>query len=126
MPEWQKSIYFIAGESIEAVENSPFLEKLKRKGLEVLYLVEPIDEMCVQAFNEFGDFKLQSVTKEGLKFGDEDEGHLKRLDKHYKEAMKPLTTYLKDTYGRKISKISVSQRVVNSPCVIVSAQHGYR
>ncbi|CAM9184288.1 unnamed protein product [Choristocarpus tenellus] len=125
MPEWQKGIYYITGESIETVENSPFLERLKSKGLEVLYLVDPIDEMVVQNFNEFGDHKLQSVTKEGLQFGDEDENKTKRLDKHYKEVMKPLTGYLKDLYKGKISKISVSQRVVNSPCVIVTAQYGY-
>merc|ERR1711861_60849 len=73
MKDWQKAIYYIAGENVEAVENSPFLEKCKAKGVEVLYMVDPIDEYAIQHVTEFDGKKLQSVTKEGLKFGDEDE-----------------------------------------------------
>jgi len=73
MPDWQKSIYYISGESVEGVENSPFLEKLKKKDLEVLYLVDPIDEYAIQHVTEYDGKKLQSVTKEGLSFGDSSE-----------------------------------------------------
>merc|ERR1719327_2349516 len=73
MKDWQKAIYYIAGENVEAVENSPFLEKCKANGVEVLYMVDPIDEYAIQHVTEFDGKKLQSVTKEGLKFGDEDE-----------------------------------------------------
>lgn len=125
MPEWQKSIFYIAGESREAVEKSPFLEKLEKKGLEVLYLVEPVDEMTINSITEFEDRKLMCVAKEGLTFGDEDAGELKRREKHYKQIYKPLTDYLKDTFKGKINKVAVSQRVEGSPSVIVTAQHGY-
>ncbi|CAM9967816.1 unnamed protein product [Ascophyllum nodosum] len=125
MPEWQKSIFYIAGESIEAVEKSPFLEKLETKDLEVLYLVEAVDEMTIQAVTDFEDKKLQSVTKEGLTFGDEDAAEVKRRDTYYKKVFKPLTEFLKDFFKGKISKVVVSQRVEETPAVIVSAAYGY-
>jgi len=124
MPEWQKSIYYISGESVEAVENSPFLEKLKTKGLEVLYLVDPIDEYAVQHVTEFDGFKLQSVSKEGLSFGDSDEKtDKKRLDL-YKANYQPLTDFLKELYGAKVSKVVVSPRVETTPCIIVTSAYG--
>merc|ERR1711871_35774 len=124
MKDWQKNIYYIAGESVEAVEKSPFLEKLKKKDVEVLYLVDPIDEYALQHVTEFDGKKLMSVSKEGLKFGDEDERIVKKRDETYKENFKPLTDYLSNLYGDKINKVVVSQRVENTPCVIVTSQFG--
>ncbi len=124
MKEWQTNIYYIAGESIEAVENSPFLEKLKAKDLEVLYLVDPIDEYAIQNIPEFEGKRLMSVSKEGLKFGDEDEDMVERREKAYKEKFEPLTKFLKDTYAKKINKVVVSSRVETSPVVIVTGQWG--
>merc|ERR1719248_411562 len=91
MKDWQKSIYYISGESVEAVENSPFLEKLKKKDLEVLYLVDPIDEYAIQHVTEFDGKKLQSVSKEGLSFGDSDDKTEKKRLELYKETYQPLT-----------------------------------
>merc|ERR1739848_794235 len=96
MKDWQKAIYYIAGENVEAVDNSPFLEKCKAKGVEVLYMVDPIDEYTVQHVTEYDGKKLQSVTKEGLKFGDEDEKLVKAREAAYKEKYKPLVDYLKE------------------------------
>merc|ERR1719252_106610 len=89
MQDGQKSIYYIAGESIEEVEESIFLQKLKQKDLEVLYLVDPIDEYAIQNLTEFDGKELQSITKEGLKLGN-DEVEKKRLEL-YKDQYKPLT-----------------------------------
>lgn len=125
MPAWQSSVFYIAGESTEAVEKSPFLEKLNKKGLEVLYLTEPIDEMTMQSIMDFEDKKMQSVTKEGLSFGDEDVADVKRREKYYKKLFAPLADHLKDLFKGKISKVTVSQRVEGSPAVIVSAAYGY-
>ena len=124
MKDWQKAIYYIAGENVEAVENSPFLEKCKAKGVEVLYLVDPIDEYAIQHVTEFDGKKLQSVTKEGLKFGDENEDVEKKRMQLYKETFKPLTDYLKALYGDAVVKVAVSRRVETTPTVIVTSQYG--
>merc|ERR1712188_98118 len=124
MKDWQKAIYYIAGENVEAVENSPFLEKCKAKGVEVLYMVDPIDEYAIQHVTEFDGKKLQSVTKEGLKFGDEDEALEAKRSKLYKETFKPLTDYLKELYGDAVVKVSISKRVETTPTIIVTSQYG--
>merc|ERR1719311_723545 len=105
MPEWQKNIYYISGESVEAVENSPFLEKLKKKDLEVLYLVDPIDEYAIQHVTEYDGKKLQSVSKEGLSFGDSDEKSDKKRLEIYKEKFTALTDYLKEVYDKKFTAL---------------------
>jgi heat shock protein beta len=124
MKDWQKAIYYIAGESVETVEASPFLEKCQAKDVEVLYMVDPIDEYAIQHVTEFDGKKLQSVTKEGLKFGDEDEDLEKRRMALYKETFKPLTDYLKTLYGDAVTKVAVSKRIETTPTVIVTSQYG--
>jgi len=125
MKDWQDSIYFISGESIEAVEKSPMLEKLNKKGVEVLYLVDPIDEYTVQNLPEFDGKKLVSVTKVGLKFGDEDPDVARKRDALYKEKFEPLTAYLKAQLGDKVEKVEISTRIESSPSVLVTSQFGY-
>lgn len=124
-PEWQKDIYYIAAESLEAAKRSPFLEMAAKKGVEVLFLVEPVDEYAVGNLGDFDGMKLQSLTKEGLKFGDEDEDLLKKRLKAYREAFKPLTSYLKELFAGKVGKVVLSQRVETTPSVIVTGQYGH-
>mmetsp|Transcript_6037 Transcript_6037/g.9021 ORF Transcript_6037/g.9021 Transcript_6037/m.9021 type:complete len:706 (+) Transcript_6037:57-2174(+) len=124
-PEWQKDIYYIAAESLDAAKRSPFLEMATRKGVEVLFLVEPVDEYAVGNLGDFDGMKLQSLTKEGLKFGDEDEDLVKKRLKAYREAFKPLTTYLKELFAGKVGKVVLSQRVETTPSVIVTGQYGH-
>lgn len=90
----------------------------------MLYLVEPIDEYVMQHLGDYDGTKFQSLTKEGVKFGDEDEEIIKKRTKVYKEMFKPLTEYMKNLYTGKISKITVSQRVESTPSVIVTSQYG--
>jgi len=124
-PAWQKDIYYIAAESIEAAEKSPFMEVARRKGIEVLFLVDPMDEYAVQNLGDYDGHRLQSLTKEGLKFGDEDEDTIKKRIKAYRENFKPLTKYLKELLAGKVAKVTVSQRVEKSPSVIVTSQYGH-
>merc|ERR1712003_497035 len=125
MKEDQEYIYYISGESLEAVENSPFLEQCKKRGLEVLFLTEPIDEYAVQNLTEFDGKRLMSVTKEGLKFGGDDDQMDAKREKLYKEKFSKLTTFLKDTYGKQIEKVAISNRLQDTPCILVTSQYGY-
>ncbi|KAE9361339.1 Endoplasmin [Phytophthora fragariae] len=125
MKDWQDTIYYIAAENAEACEKSPFMEKMRAKGLEVLYFVDALDEYMVSHMSEFDGKKLVSITKEGIKFGDEDESLMQKRDQLYADKYVALTTALKTLYGDKISRVTMSQRVVDSPAVMVTSQWGY-
>ncbi|CAI9088161.1 OLC1v1022415C2 [Oldenlandia corymbosa var. corymbosa] len=123
MKEGQNDIYYITGESKKAVENSPFLEKLKKKGYEVLYMVDAIDEYAVGQLKEFEGKKLVSATKEGLKL-DESEDEAKKKEA-LKEKFDGLCKVIKDVLGDKVEKVIVSDRVVDSPCCLVTGEYGW-
>jgi len=123
MKKEQKSIYYITGESKAAVENSPFLETLKKRGTEVLYLTDPIDEYAVQQLKDFEDHKLVCATKEGLELELTDEE--KKQKEEEKAAFEPLCKKVKEILGDKAEKVIVSDRVVTSPCCLVTAEFGW-
>ncbi|RKP39033.1 heat shock protein 90 [Dimargaris cristalligena] len=123
MPEKQKNIYYITGESKQVVENSPFLEVLKKKGFEVLYLVDPIDEYAVQQLKEYDGKKLMSVTKEGLELEEDDEEKKKREEEE--KSFDDLCKQMKEILGDRVEKVCVSNRIADSPCVLVTGQFGW-
>lgn len=123
MKEGQKSIYYITGESRKAVENSPFLERLKKKGYEVLFMVDPIDEYAVQQLKEYDGKKLVCCTKEGLDLDDSEEE--KKMKEEVASQFEPLCRLMKDILGDKVEKVTVSHRVVDSPCVLVTGEYGW-
>merc|ERR1711957_667547 len=93
MKEGPNGIFYITGESKAAVSTSPFLEGLRQRGYEVLYLVDPIDEYMVQQLKEYDGKKLLSC--------------------------------IKDVLGDKVEKVVVSNRIDESPCVLVTSEHGW-
>merc|ERR1711862_879343 len=123
MKEGQKDIYYITGESKKAVESSPFLEQLKQRGLEVLYMVEPIDEYCIQKLKEFDGHKLVSVTKEGLELPEDEEEKARREQE--KKDHEKICEVIKSILGDKVEKVLVGSRIVDSPCVLVTGEFGW-
>jgi molecular chaperone HtpG len=123
MKEGQKEIYFITGESKKAVESSPFTEGLKKKGIEVVYMTDPIDEYMVQQLKEYDSKKLVCITKEGLNIADGDDE--KQKAEEAKKANENLCKVVKEILGDKVEKVVVSQRIVDSPCVLVTGEHGW-
>nr|XP_023903852.1 heat shock protein 83 [Quercus suber]POE45951.1 heat shock protein 83 [Quercus suber] len=124
MKEGQKDIYYITGESKKAVENSPFLERLKKKGYEVLYMVDAIDEYAVGQLKEYDGKKLVSATKEGLKLDDESEEEKKKKEEK-KKSFENLCKTIKDILGDRVEKVVVSDRIVDSPCCLVTGEYGW-
>jgi len=123
MKENQKDIYYITGESKEVVSSSSFVERLKKRGLEVVYMTEPIDEYVVQQLKEFDGKNLVSVTKEGLELP-EDEEEKKKREEDVKK-LEGLCKVMKDILDKKVEKVTVSSRLVSSPCCIVTSQYGW-
>lgn len=123
MPEIQPGIYYVSGESRKAIKDSPFIEKLKKKGYEVLLLVDAIDEYAVQQLKEFEGKKLICATKEGLNINESEEE--KKAFEEAKAATTGLCTLIKEILSDKIEKVEVSNRVVESPCVLVTGEYGW-
>merc|ERR1711964_679079 len=122
MKEGQQDIYYVTGESVAQVSSSPFIETLRKKGLEVLYMCDPIDEYAVQQLKEYDGKKLKSVTKEGL---DLDTEMRRRRTEELKAEFEPLTKLMKEVLGDKVEKVSVSTRIAESPCILVTSEYGW-
>jgi molecular chaperone HtpG len=123
MKESQKAIYYITGESRAAVEHSPFLEALKKRDYEVLFLVDPIDEYAVQQLREYEGKKLMCVTKEGLDLGLTEEE--KKKQEEEKAQFEGLCKKMKEILGDKVEKVVISDRMVESPCSLVTGEYGW-
>jgi len=123
MDDKQPGIYYVTGESKRSVETSPFLEKLKKKGYEVLFMIDPIDEYAVQQLKEYEGKKLLSATKEGLKLEEDEEE--KKAFEEAKAKTEGLCKLFKEVLDEKIEKCVVSNRLADSPCCLVTGEYGW-
>lgn len=121
MKEGQKAIYYIAADSITSARNAPFLEKLIEKEYEVLFLIDPIDEVAIQNLKSYKDKQFLDITKEDLDLGDQDEAKEKEVKKEYT----PVCEWMKNHLGEQVAKVQISNRLSSSPCVLVSGKFGW-
>ena len=123
MKEGQSAIYYITGDSKKKLENSPFLEEAKRRDMEVLFMVDPIDEYVMQQVKDYEDKKFICLTKEGLKFEETEEEKKKKEEE--KAASEKLLKALKDILGDKVEKVVLTERLSTSPCILVTSEFGW-
>lgn len=123
MKEGQKVIYYIAGETKAALENSPFIEKAVAKGYEVVFMTDPMDEYVMQQMRDYDGYRFVCLTKEGVQFEETEEE--KKAREELKAAFESTCAYIKQVLGDKVEKVVVSDRLVKSPCVLVTGEFGW-
>jgi len=120
----QDTILYIPGDSKDAILKSPILKKYVKLGYEVLILGDPIDEFCVQHLTEYEKRKVKSIAKDDVNIIDSDEVSKKKLQK-LKEMYKPLTEWFRNYLGKRVEKVSISTKLDDDPCFILTSQYGY-
>lgn len=121
MKEDQTDIYYLIGESLDALKMSPLLERLRNMGLEVILMTDPIDEYMMQAVQDYNGKKLVNIAKDGLKLPGEEEDEMKELQEKYQTLCNNIKSVLSD----KVTDVKVSKRLDKSPCVLVSESYGW-
>lgn len=124
MKDWQKEIYVFPGENRKQMRESSFMDAFYEKDVEVLFLSDAIDEYWLGHAREFDGKKYRDITKEGVKFSDEDEDLAKRRNKVYSDKFKPLTKYMKKLFGSNVSKVTISKRLGRAPAIVSANEWG--
>jgi molecular chaperone HtpG len=124
MKEGQNEIYYLTGESRSVVENSPHLEAAKEKGYEVLYLVEPVDELFVQSLMDFEGKRLKSLGKGAINLGSEEEQKKAQEElKQKEEETAGMLQLLQKALDEHVKQVRLTTRLVSSPaCLVVGAE----
>ncbi|PON80705.1 Heat shock protein Hsp90 family [Parasponia andersonii] len=117
----QKNIYYIASDSLTSAKNTPFLEKLLEKDLEVLFLVDPIDEVAIQNLKSYKEKNFVDISKEDLDLGDKNE----EKEREIKQEFGQTCDWIKKRLGDKVASVQISNRLSSSPCVLVSGKFGW-
>ncbi|KAL0911983.1 hypothetical protein M5K25_017923 [Dendrobium thyrsiflorum] len=121
MKQEQKDIYYIAADSLTSAKNAPFLEKLSQKDFEVLFLVDPMDELAIQNLKSYKEKNFVDISKEDLDLGDKDE----EKEKEIKQEFVQTCDWIKKQLGDKVASVQISNRLSSSPCVLVSGKFGW-
>ena len=123
MKEGQNSIYYITGESINSIQNSPFLERLKNKNYEVIYMVDPLDEYINQQVKDYKDKKMINITKENIDLNDstEEKADFEKAKDDYKKVCEYFKTILNDS----VEKVIISNKLDNSPCILSTSDYSW-
>lgn len=124
MKEGQSGIFYITGENVQAVQKSPFLERIKCKGYEVLFMVDPIDEYVFQVLKEFEGKPFVDCSKEGLDLEDGSEEE-KAVREKLTNDFRDTCLHMKEVLGDRVEKVVVGHRIVDSPCVLVTGDYGW-
>ncbi|KAF0217727.1 MAG: molecular chaperone [Geobacteraceae bacterium] len=125
MPEAQKDIYFITGTGRGAVENSPHLEVFRKKGFEVLFMTDPVDEWVVQSLKEYEGKKLQAVDRGDLEIDTDEEAKEKKAKKEEKEKeYRGLLDFIKEKLSDRVKEVRLSSRLTDSVCCLVADEYG--
>jgi len=124
MKDDQKAIYFLTGESLDQIKSSPYLERLKKKEYEVLFLTDPVDEWVMQHVTNFAEKPVENITKADLDI-DTDEEKKKREEtlKEKETELAPLTEVIQKTLETNVKEVKLSTRLVDSPVCLVSGTH---
>lgn len=123
--DWQDEFYFIAGEKDDELRKSVFLQKFNKKGVEVIITSEPIDEYLFNNLSDFEGKRFKNISKEGVKFKDEDADTVKRRTKAYRKKFQPLTKFLKETYGDSVSRVGISERLEDYPAIVSTTDYAH-
>ena len=123
MREGQSAIYYITGESKEKLETSPFIEVAVKRGYEVLFLVDPIDEYVMQQVKDYEGKKFVCLTKEGVEFEKSEEE--KKQEEEEKAALEVVTKKVKEILGERVEKVVLTTRLAKTPCILVTGEHGW-
>ncbi|GBG66257.1 hypothetical protein CBR_g57858 [Chara braunii] len=118
----QSSIYYLAADSLKSAKSAPFLEELEKKDFEVLFLVEPIDEVAITNLQSFKEKKFADISKEGLDLGEEVD---KKKEEEKEKSYRLLCDWMKQKLGDRVAKVQVSNRISSSPCILVSGKFGW-
>ena len=123
MPEAQKEIYYLPAASLEAAKNSPQLEVFRKKGYEVLYLVDPIDEFVIPSINEFEGKRLRDISKGEVDLETEEEKKAKAEErKSHETADNALVATLKELLKEQVKDVKLSTRLTDSACCLVDEE----
>lgn len=122
MKEGQQQIYFVTGEGRRAAEISPAMEKMKQKGYEVLYMVDPLDEICGQSIVDFEGKELVDINKANFVL-DKSEDEQQALESRQRE-FAAFTSWLQEELAERVQKVQISDRLVDSPAVLLQSEWG--